>query len=233
MEVGLTRRQPLWQVCRLALCLALCLPLLLGACAPRSARPTITPTFAGTPTASVTPTRTATLTRTPWPTPTITSTPTQTPTPTATPVPAAVGTPLPLVVEPIIELTLPRLRLLAQWGRGQVQGLAWSPDGRRLAVSTPLGVWLYDSTDLANPRLIVTGAPAYRVAFNANGSGLAVDTASSGTGFDLAVPPHAVQLWDLSGAEPRRTVSIATGTEALALVFGDAPWAVFALLRAE
>lgn len=230
MGLGIGRARLPQHLGRLALAFA---ALALAACSARPALPTRTPTPADTPTPSATPTRTPTLTRTPWPTPTITPIPTLTPTPTATPLPAAVGTPLPLIVEPIIEASLPRLRLLAEWGRGEVQGLAWSPDGRRLAVSTPLGVWLYDEPTAPTPRLIVTGAPAHRLAFNAGATGLAVDTTPTGSGFDLSMPPHTLQFWDLSGGEPRKMTAVETGGEVLALSFGGAPWELHALVRID
>lgn len=44
---------------------------------------------------------------------------------------------------------------LARLGRGTAHAVAWSPDGKTLAVGGSLGVWLYDMTHLdAQPRLL-------------------------------------------------------------------------------
>ena len=228
----------------LALRIALVLSLLMAGCAPRP-RPTLPPTPTATGTVTATPTRTATITVTPWPTATATPTMTLTPTPTATPIPPSAGTPLARARTPIIEASLPNLTLLAEWGRGQVQGIAWSPDGQRAAVGTPLGIYLYDLANLtgdqpAQPRVLRTGAPVYRMAFSPDGLLLAADTADPGTGFDMAVPPHRVQVWQLSldpSAEPLLVDSLETGGMALALMFdphsAGSTGAVLALTRTQ
>ena len=200
--------------------LVIALVLLISACSPAPVTPTVTPSPDVTFTPSTTATRTPIPTRTPNPTSTITATPTETPTATPTPFPAVVGTPLPVESDPIIEINLDRLRLFAQWGRGEPQGLAWSQDGQRAAVSTPLGVYLYSTASPVDPRLLVTGAPAYRMAFSPDGALLAVDTASAGPGADLAVPPHLVELWDISLPQPQRIGSFATGGQSLAMIYG-------------
>jgi hypothetical protein len=37
---------------------------------------------------------------------------------------------------------------LASLGRGPVNALAWSPDGKTIAVASPTGTWLYVADDL-------------------------------------------------------------------------------------
>lgn len=190
---------------------------------------TLTPTPAETATVTITPTATVTPTRTPMPTRTITPTPTTTPTATATAIPPAAGTPLPVGGEPIVEANLSRLNLLAQWGRGRVEAIAWSPDGGRLAVSTPLGVYLYESTLLAPPLLLQTGAAAYRLAFSPDGTRLAIDTAGLDAQSALG---HAIQLWDVSVAQPTPVGAFSIGGAALALAF-DPSGALAVLARME
>lgn len=172
------------------------------------------------PSATLIPTGTATPTATPYPTLIPTQTPTLVPTFTAT-VPAVLaGTPLPPVSEPIVQANLERIRQLAQWGRGRVQDEAWSPDGRWIAVSTTLGVYLYSfQEDLTLAAHIDTRAQAYEVAFSPSSGLLAVDTRLAGAGASEVVPPHRVQVWDLSGGEPLLRATLQTGAPALALRF--------------
>ncbi len=183
-------------------------------------RPSKTPT--GTPAPTATATSTITLTPTVTPTRTATPTITPTPTPTATLVPAEIGTALPLTNEKIIELTLNRLRLMGQWGRGRVEGLAWSPDSSRVAVATPLGVFVYDAATLSTPLWLQTQEPAFRLAWSLDGKQLAIDTAGPGSGADLAIPPHMVQIWDSNGAGNSALMMLDTGTQALALRYHSA-----------
>jgi WD40 repeat protein/regulation of enolase protein 1 (concanavalin A-like superfamily) len=46
---------------------------------------------------------------------------------------------------------------LAMFGRGPVNEITWSPDGKTLAVASPLGVWLYDPNDLKADPLLLEG----------------------------------------------------------------------------
>ncbi|MBE0699712.1 MAG: WD40 repeat domain-containing protein, partial [Anaerolineaceae bacterium] len=184
-----------------------------------------TPGITVQPTRTTTATSTATFTRTPSPTPTLT------PTITPTIVPVSAGTVLPPVSTPIIELSLNQMRLLAEWGRGRVDGLAWSPTGGLIAVSTPLGVYLYSPADLNTPLIIHTQAAASRLGFSADGRYLAVDTSPGGNGVDLAVPLHSIQVWDIGSAEPEKVSTFEIGGRALALAFHEND--LFVLSRSE
>lgn len=216
-----------------SLMLALC-ALLFAACSTTPPLPTLTPTPADTATITPTPTRTPTLTRTPAPTATITRPPTSTSTITPTLAPVGAGTPLPQVSGPIIESSLARLRVLAQWGRGRIEGLAWSPDGQRLALSTPLGVYLYDSTSpLALPRLLATGSPAYRLKFSPSGQSLVVDTAAQGSGADLSLAPHRLEIWNVAAPDPVMTSTLDTGGQALDIGFWSRVDDVAVLVRKD
>ncbi len=175
---------------------------------PPSATVTARPTLTSLP--SITPTRTPT------------ATPTLIPTATLTPTPVMAGTPLPPVTTPIIEDTLNQVSLLAQWGRGRITGLAWSADGSQLAAATPLGVYLYKDPSLAAPLHLDTRAPAFRLAFSLDGAWLAVDTANPGSGADLALPAHRIQLWDLTAPDPYPLPALETGGAALDLAFSPA-----------
>lgn len=90
--------------------------------------------------ATVTPTLLPSSTATPTLTPTNTPTPTLTPTP---PLLALAGTPLP-DLRPITYEEAAQVSGLAEWNEPSVSDLAWTPDGRFLAVSTTDLIHLYD-----------------------------------------------------------------------------------------
>src|SRR5262245_39917205 len=77
--------------------------------------------------------------------------------------------------EPITPDNAERVQQLAVLGRGTVQQLAWSPDGKALAVAGSLGVWLYDAAALdMSPRLLADQAGSMTsVAFSPDGKTLA------------------------------------------------------------
>lgn len=62
-----------------------------------------------------------------------------------------------------------RVEELAMLGRGKITGIKWSPNGENLAVSTSVGVWLYDSKDLqANPVWMPSEYPVASLNFSPN-----------------------------------------------------------------
>lgn len=77
-----------------------------------------------------------------------------------------------------------RVTQLARWGKGTVTQVAYSPDGRLLAVASSLGVYLYDAETLEEVRFIECDAWVYSVAFSPDGATLA---SGSGDG--------TVRLW--------------------------------------
>jgi hypothetical protein len=62
---------------------------------------------------------------------------------------------------------------LARWGKGTVNWLASSPDGRLLAVASSLGIYLYDANNLTDVRFIETNAWVFNVVFSPDGTILA------------------------------------------------------------
>jgi len=84
--------------------------------------------------------------------------------------------------------TASRITSLAQFGRGSIQKLAWSPSGSLLAVASTHGLWLYDSAHLdKEPDLIQLGEPLYSVVISPNGNWMAAE-GRDGAIFVLALP---------------------------------------------
>jgi WD40 repeat protein len=98
---------------------------------------------------------------------------------------------LPVNAQPIRQAitrdNVDRLEELALLGRGGIYDKVWSPDGARLAVTGPVGVWLYDSADWkALPTRLgdMTYATSSAV-FNAAGTQLVTATASGWRVWDV------------------------------------------------
>ena len=113
------------------------------------------------------------------PAPTLTEAPTPTEMPTTYPPPR----------EPLGPENAARVAQLARWGKGWVAEIAFSPDGRLLAVASSIGVYLYAAADLREVRFLPTYSPVSRVAFSPDGRLLA------------SASDYAIRLWDAaSGA---------------------------------
>jgi len=130
-------------------------------------------------------------------TPRTTLTPLPSPTPAATPSPAVA--PAALVLTPFAPAAarpdairaanaaglVPSIRL----GQGSAADLAWSPDGRTLAVAGSLGVHVYDAGTLKERQHIQTGTAMDALAFSPDGKMLAAAGRENG---------ETLQLWDLA-----------------------------------
>lgn len=87
--------------------------------------------------------------------------------------PVLAGTPMPGPVAVISPETAERVVQLARWGKGMVNQVAWSPDGRLLAVASSLGVYIYNAETLEEVRFIQSDAWVSSVAFSPDGQTLA------------------------------------------------------------
>ncbi|NPV56957.1 MAG: hypothetical protein HPY76_09865 [Anaerolineae bacterium] len=103
------------------------------------------------------------------------STPIPTDTPTATPTrvtPAALGTGLP-PSKALAGGSPGELTLLAEWGSGLAQQVAWSPDGAWLGVAASRGVQVYHADTLELATLLLKGQLVRSLVFSPDGARLA------------------------------------------------------------
>jgi hypothetical protein len=121
-----------------------------------------------------------------------------TPAPTLTeaPTPTEMPTPYPPPREPLGPENAARVAQLARWGKGWVAEIAFSPDGRLLAVASSIGVYLYAAADLREVRFLPTDSPVRSVAFSPDGRALASGSTD-----------NTIRLWDAASGALLRTLA--------------------------
>jgi len=102
--------------------------------------------------------------------------------------------PVPRPAGPITPQNASQVVELGRWGKGPVVDLAWSPDGRLIAVASPLGIYFYDSQSLAEVRHAETAARVWSVEFSPDGQYLAT------------LGPRTLQWWRVQDGELLHTV---------------------------
>ena len=103
--------------------------------------------------------------------PAVTPTETETPAPTTTPkIPVSVGTSLPAPSTVLSTDNVDQIVELAKWGRGVIAGLAYSPDGKTIALASTSGIVLVDADTLKEVNFAEAAFPAYCVAFSSDGT---------------------------------------------------------------
>jgi WD40 repeat protein len=78
-------------------------------------------------------------------------------------------------------------------GRGAINDIAWSPDGKQIAIASSVGVWLYQSAQLTDePQLIPSTRDTYSVAFSPDSKTLA-----------FAGGDQLVNVWDIASKQTK------------------------------
>lgn len=114
--------------------------------------------------------------------------------------PVLAGTPVPLPQEPITPDNVDQIQQLAMWGKGRIEQLAYSPDGKILAVGTTAGVWLYNAETLVQLRFINTGNFVGSLAFTSDNQKLVTDVGAS-----------TLATWDVATSELLNSVRMREG----------------------
>jgi WD40 repeat protein len=112
-----------------------------------------------------------------------------------------------------------RVREVARWGKGTIDRLAYSHDGKLLAVASSYGVYLYDTGSKAELRFLETGAFVSDATFSPDDQEIAA-AASDGT----------VRIWKVTDGAPVRSltghegpvVSVAYAPDGQTLLSGSA-----------
>jgi WD40 repeat protein len=99
--------------------------------------------------------------------------------------------PAPTIIPTATPVPIPVLKPVARYGKGDIGQIAWSPDGKILAVASSLGIYLLDAVTLAETRLMETDAPVETVAISPDSRMVA----SGGRGY-------SIRLWDLESGLP-------------------------------
>lgn len=108
---------------------------------------------------------------------------------------------------PITNTNADDLELIQTFGRGQVNSVAYAPNGEWIAVASTAGTWLYDARELdtaRRPALLNSRANVLSVAFNRDSQQLAVGT------------EQALQIWNLSDLSLQTSVQARTGVNDVA-----------------
>lgn len=108
------------------------------------------------------------------------------------------GTPVPTASGPIAADNVRQVKEVARWGKGRLSSIAWSPDGRRLAVGSGIGVFLYDTSGFEQTDFWPTDVGVSQLGFSPDGKILA-----SGDDF----PGKSVRLWDSSTGTVARALT--------------------------
>ena len=105
-------------------------------------------------------------------TPTLTFTPTPTLMPTPV-LPVSMGTPYPSPRLAISTQNAKQIKELARWGTPPIYSWIYSPDGKSLIGSSPVGIYIYDAKTLTQTRLISSDFPVAVVGYSKDGNILA------------------------------------------------------------
>jgi WD40 repeat protein/serine/threonine protein kinase len=123
--------------------------------------------------------------------------------PTSTPppvLPVLEGTPIPQPLAAISLDNTSQVVSLARWGKGNMTGLAYSPDGTLVAVASSLGIHIYSANSLEEMRFIDADVWISSVAFSFD-----AEVVASG------VRDGTIRLWRVADGNPLHTLKGHTG----------------------
>jgi WD40 repeat protein len=106
---------------------------------------------------------------------------------------------------------------VASWGKGPANSLRFSPDGKALAVASPIGIYIYDPGTLQELRHIDTGTPVGEITFSPDGMSLAAIV--NGDQVNLYDFPSGQELHTFSNANKNGVTSIAFSPDGKTLAF--------------
>jgi WD40 repeat protein len=121
--------------------------------------------------------------------------------------PVRVGVPEAWPVEPITRENAYKVTDLSLWGRGTINGIAWSPDGTTIAVASSTGISLYNAVTYEETNSIASGSSVYNIVYSPDGAMLAAEL-----GFNLT-------LFDVTSGEAVRTLSVQRDYPASSLAY--------------
>ncbi|MGC1376257.1 MAG: WD40 repeat domain-containing protein, partial [Anaerolineales bacterium] len=139
------------------------------------------------------------VTETPFPTETPSATVTLSPTLTPTLIPA--GAPFQMPVDAISAENVKGLARIARLGRGFLEDLAWSPDGKLIAAASSTGIQVYDAQTLVEKYWIETNYLVETVAFSPDSALLASGGNDYAVHIWLAAEGTSLQTLHRSGAD--------------------------------
>jgi WD40 repeat protein len=122
------------------------------------------------------------------------------PPPTTTPFTIENSRPSPTATPSTVSTPLAQLAML---GEGTVNALAWSPDGKRMAVGGSLGIHLYDAETLRETKHIDTQSWVRSLAFSPDGRTLAAGPRDNV--YDSGAKDE-ITLWDVDTGRLLRTI---------------------------
>lgn len=124
-----------------------------------------------------------------------------------------------MTLEPISAQNFDQLQRLAVYGSGAINDVAWSPDGRQVAIADGRGVKLYDAAALVVPlQVFETETAVYHVVFSPDSQQLAGATPTEVNVWNLATAQQ--QLFTTGQAEPINELSFSYDGKLLAISYG-------------
>jgi WD40 repeat protein len=113
-----------------------------------------------------------------------------------------------------------RIEQQAVFGRGAAKLLAWSPNGKQLAVGSTAGIWLYDPNDFdAPPHRLETSTDVVDMAYSPDGTRLAVVSEGGAVVMWDAVTGARFEILDFYQIDSDHRVAFSADSKVLAVQY--------------